>query len=1205
MKKLLIILASLIAVFVIILGIGLAYVFSSGFQRGVVIGQLEKAGATEIQLKDISVGLSSAEVTGLDFKLNGAHYSFPEVNAQLSILGLVGGELNADQIIVKDFLVDLGAAEAPSEEALPDAGEEVVYDDEAPAPFEGILLPGLQAPMPITIGKIDISGILVAPDKQQYDLAITGGSLAPGAAGELSLKTTITHHGAAPFETSHIAGTLNIRQAEGGGINRLAGDITANLQGQSSVANQLIFAIEANDSTNEHYQLTFVTGDNSSEGLKLSGDFNSETHELAGIAQGTIAPTPLLSMLSGQPMPTLRITPNNKFTLNTESNAGTANVELRIVAGNLANVDASLAHLPDATVRVLADIAFNEQRVSVSGLDGTIETARGESLLKLNALTAFDIPLSGAMPDIPDSELARLDVPGLPLAYLAPFIQGMNITAGSLSGIVTLSKSGDTYQMNTINPITLHKIAVSQGGQPMLKDLTIPLTPTLTFNPEQEQLDAQLQGSLIPGEGSTPTSLNITSRIQLANGAVDNLSVNSNVNMPINPWRSQPAATAALSQLPAGDFALSLESALDYQASGSLTIKQLTSTVNYNGSSLLNATLAQQITLPTNGSAVELDDFQGELAQISIQQLPAALIAAVLPTNIALSGDAITASFSIANENSALKISTLEPWALTNINLAMDGQPLLRSFSGALSPTITHYPADGKTHIKLAGLALSDGQVMLATGYLNASIEEAAMPLKNIELQLEGSLAGLLSQPALTPVNNVRTGSFALKGKLNTDGSAASSLNLNLGNLRTRMTERTLEDVKLGFQGTLNAGNAIDGSLPISISSNLGQTSTQVDINFKTEEQQTSLDLAFNGNTLIVDDLILLAEAFQKPNAAASAQPAQPSAPSQPTAPQDGPFWPAMNGRVTTDLQRVLFDTLEIKQLQGAFEMTPDRMELKSLNAIILDAPASAKGALLYTQGVYELGATVNISQFDLGNYLATTSGKKPAATGIFLLDSQIQGKAASMHTIGDTMTGRVSLLSESGAFYGLRSMGDLTETIGGDFIGGILGTANDLTGGKVGVLNVGKQVINFLREVPYDVMQLNAVRGEDLNLQLNDIQVINPQAFIYGQGMVTHKEGVPLPEQPMTIKLTLAAKGDLAKALNTLGLLTEEEAGSGYMIGPTFEIKGTLAAPDTKDVLKVLSGKVLDLLPTKEGTSETLNEAGKAVEGVLKGLFQ
>lgn len=106
-------------------------------------------------------------------------------------------------------------------------------------------------------------------------------------------------------------------------------------------------------------------------------------------------------------------------------------------------------------------------------------------------------------------------------------------------------------------------------------------------------------------------------------------------------------------------------------------------------------------------------------------------------------------------------------------------------------------------------------------------------------------------------------------------------------------------------------------------------------------------------------------------------------------------------------------------------------------------------------------------------------------------------------------------------------------------------------------------------------------MRAETLNLALEDFSLVTPEIRLLGKGTVTHVEGKPLLEQPLSVSLSLAGRGKLEQMLGKLRLTdgSRDELGYAKTSQPVV-IGGTLSRPDpTAYFTRLATAKLSDLL--------------------------
>ena len=94
--------------------------------------------------------------------------------------------------------------------------------------------------------------------------------------------------------------------------------------------------------------------------------------------------------------------------------------------------------------------------------------------------------------------------------------------------------------------------------------------------------------------------------------------------------------------------------------------------------------------------------------------------------------------------------------------------------------------------------------------------------------------------------------------------------------------------------------------------------------------------------------------------------------------------------------------------------------------------------------------------------------------------------------------------------------------------------------------------------------MSIVAERGADLDLRFSEITLIAPEERLTGSGRISHIEGTPIRDQPLSVDLDLGVRGKLGKFLDLVGMLKDGQDQLGYTpLYQAIHLGGTLRDVD------------------------------------------
>jgi hypothetical protein len=170
------------------------------------------------------------------------------------------------------------------------------------------------------------------------------------------------------------------------------------------------------------------------------------------------------------------------------------------------------------------------------------------------------------------------------------------------------------------------------------------------------------------------------------------------------------------------------------------------------------------------------------------------------------------------------------------------------------------------------------------------------------------------------------------------------------------------------------------------------------------------------------------------------------------------------------------------------------------------------------------------------------------------------------MRSLVDGIQGDCRLSSTSGVFRALRTGAIEPLRQNQSRIEDALNSVTSLFGRKADkTFDAIIDAAEGLSEIHYDQMTVVAARGSDLDLHLTEISLVAPEEHLTGTATVTHVDGVPVGDQPLSADLQLGVRGRLETLLGIVGMLKDGGLdGLGYaQLYQTIHLGGTLADID------------------------------------------
>ncbi|HWA85956.1 MAG TPA: AsmA-like C-terminal region-containing protein, partial [Opitutus sp.] len=578
-------------------------------------------------------------------------------------------------------------------------------------------------------------------------------------------------------------------------------------------------------------------------------------------------------------------------------------------------------------------------------------------------------------------------------------------------------------------------------------------------------------------------------------------------------------------------------------------------------------------------AALKVADPAQDLVSVVLDGVPLAWARPWLG-NFEVTGGAVRGEFDGSARNGGLELRAKQPLTINGLAVAQGGGALLRGIDVSLDAA-ADYAAAG-WQVEVSRLTAGTGGVEFFSLDAKAGRLVGKSEALKVTGHFQANLAGWNSQP-------VFASSAALKS-----GTADGEFSGSIGGAKVLEAKVSLTNLGASAQPKLPAAHlecrlefADDGKITFDaplVVMNGDRTSDFAIGGVLLPGTPLRMDGRLTGDQVYVDDVTQLTALI--PAGAPENGSAQPTVAAT-AKPDATPFWGALNGQVTLDLKKVTFaNSLEVSNLSGALRLDPGSLKMDGLKAGFgSESDLKASGEVKFdaaAKSPYTLAADVAVANFETGPaFRALEPAKPPTIETKLNLTGHLAGAGADLGELTEHLRGEVQITGRGGIFRGLPV--DLSDKLpknqsAAAVIGGIIGA---VTGKKETADNVRDlfSLAKTLSEIPFDQLSVKAVRGEDLNVQLQDFSLIAPELRLTGTGSVQHDPAKPLLQQPLNVQLSIGARGttgDVMKRLKLLDTAKQDSLGYSAMVLPV-TIGGSLEKPNVNQFATDLVKYVLE----------------------------
>ncbi|MSU46987.1 MAG: hypothetical protein EXS42_07690 [Lacunisphaera sp.] len=1169
---------------------GLALVLTPAVQRWAVRRATGSTPGLKLELASVSVGFSSVTLRGVQVEKGGLRVQLDRLESDYSPWQLlINRRLTIRRLEGSGLVVDASRL-SPAQTQAAAAG--------APVAVPG-LLAQLHLPVELVLDDVRIEGRALlpgAPDKPPVEAGykITGGRFAPDQEGELLLVAVLKNPGAeARVTTLHAQLSLRATQTAQHTFRRVGLSAVVDAEGRNlPEQSQLKITAElVRDAAGENYSINIDTLMRGATENVLAGRATLPAGQKDFIGEWTLkARTAQLEpFFLGGSLPDIDVRGRGRFAFNPATSGAGLQGSLSADVSRLEAVEPALRAIGPVKLEAQFDLAesagigrLHQFNLRIDGTQPVLELSTNGALefnLKKRRLQA-----GGPVP----GEALNLQLHGLPLAWVRPFVHVADLSGGMITGQFSVTGKTDRLLLRAVQPLHIAQLTIVQHGELLLSkaDITLNVAAVLT----KQELQAEISELTV----KTPAS--------------DSFTAQASVTVPIlpdPPIAVSASCTADLPQLlapwqPLGHVKATGEA--DFTLTGStIELRRLNTQVTDGGGvALFQAVSLRPFSLDlatrraTTGERATADLVRFTLGRIPLYRLP------LNQSGARLGGVVTQGEFVLAANGEQLTLRAAAPFRLANLSLTRDGQPALTGLGIEAQPVIeVTSRAAAKIQTGDVAVRTSAGATLLTfKGEATRSAEAGWRGTLTFNLEVPA----LATQPLFAGTQTVSAGRAS--GEIRAAFGAPASPGLGAGGasqLEARLTVNglvasddglTLPVANLSFRAVAQ-GDRLSVQAPLLLD-RAGQRS---DLNFSLELTPAAgvfgLDGKLTGEHVELADAWSVLGVFLASPAPGVATPAPAAADAK--VPADTvPAWSRFNGQLVLDVKSVTRGTeWAMTGLNGSVAIETTRVSLLKLEAAFGEKGRfAAQGEVKFTGGAqpYQLGGNFSLTEFDAGRlFKAIEPGKPATVEGVFNVTGLIAGNGETIDRTLERTRGQFGLTSRQGIFRGLQrttskvSMTSKAVELSASVLGSIFGSekvskAAEKVAGQAYFVD---QLAQSVGELNYDQLNVRLIRDESLNMMLEDIILVTPDIRLLGKGTVTYVADKPLLEQPLSVSLSFAGRGKIEQLLGKLKLLdgARDELGYAKTQAPVI-LGGSLAKPDLSVFFaRIATSKLTDFL--------------------------
>jgi hypothetical protein len=320
---------------------------------------------------------------------------------------------------------------------------------------------------------------------------------------------------------------------------------------------------------------------------------------------------------------------------------------------------------------------------------------------------------------------------------------------------------------------------------------------------------------------------------------------------------------------------------------------------------------------------------------------------------------------------------------------------------------------------------------------------------------------------------------------------------------------------------------------------------------------RTTLDLRLVSKRVVLAGLLPLKDLFVPPDDEDAAE----------DPPDESPLWTGLDGTIRTEIAELaLPDGATVRDLEATVAIDPTKLTVADLTGVGLESPFRGTAELAFdrARGGYIMDGEFVLDRFDAGRALQTLqTGVVPQLEGVFATRATFSATGGTLPALADQPTARFSIHGTEGVFRGLkRAAGNTSSVIG--IIGAI--TRSEEVAGIA-------QLASSLANIPYEEVAIDAALAADRSVSVDVFRLRSTNILLQGSGSLKPMEDESFLRWPLTIRLDLGGKGNVAQLLQSMRVTAATTAPDGYTrLRFPFTLSGSVLAPDAGDLWRNLA---------------------------------
>lgn len=1128
---------------------------------------------------EFSAGFSRAQIRGLRLDQPGLHarVSLAEVDYSLPAF-LFQGRLTIARFTARGVEIDT-SRRSPAATRVGATGGSAA----APGAIARTRLPWL-----LEIGRAEINGRVLLPGPAgrppvPADFSVEGGDLAPGRDGRFRFRIDVRDDQAgAPVAALRTTGELSLRQADARDFDHADLSLTIDASGpRLAEPSQLrLTARVAPEGAAARYTLRVdtVRAGRVENLASIDAAAPAREAEFTGRWELQANQSQLEPFLLGGGLPRFQAKGQGTFSARTDTGAAALAGRLELDAAGLEALAPALRAIGPLRLETEFDVASAGAVLTVNRLALQLSGEQPALAAASSGPIVVDRTDGGWKVSAASGEVGRILFHGVPVAWMRPFIEGGDVTGDRLQGELVLRAGSDHLLVETLTPLTVGRLSVVRDGRLWLDRADLRLVPAGRFGPAGYSL-ALREFTLRTPAGD---SLDWQVRAEVPGGSPGHVNVSASGRADLPSLLAPFAGLGHLRGEGEFEFAVSPER---FEL-----LRMRSEIANGRGEKLVALTGGAAVLdlknfrlVPSQPGEIELGRMTFE--RIALDQFP--FLQALVP----LRGELAAGGFVVTGRGDRIFARPTSAVQLSGLTVESAGRRWIDGLAVQSSPTL-EFGGLGDWKIADGATALRDrsGGLLLEMN-VEASAGEGGV---RAGASFNADLAALGAQPAFASLAVLASGraSGEVRAAVSSQGTQVEARS-TVNSLVARVGNEALPIANLSLRALRDTTGRLSVEVPVLLD-RLGQRS---DLKFTLgagrEGDEWTVNARLTGDHLELADLVALAALAGGGSSRPGPVAVTAKSPARPIEADARPAWAGLRGQLEIDVKEIVRgSTWTATGLRGRARLASDRLSLLELTSKVnTNGDFGAKGELTFTGGArpYALQGDFSLSEFDVGALLkAFDPERPPTLEGVFTVKGRVAGAGA---TLDDTLArtrGSFELSSQRGVFRGLRRTSEkvsvATKAVDAvAALGSLLGSSKVKAAAEkvAGQTYQIDQLAQALAELPFHQFGIRAQRDDALNFRIEELSLMSPEVRLSARGTLTHVEGKPLLEQPLSLNYQLATRGRVEQTFARLKALDGSKDDLGYSrVKDLGTITGTPSRPVPNDLfVRLAESKLGDFL--------------------------